>query len=67
MCNSSVAHEMKSFVNGTTTTHKFMHAASPGSVCIVNVTAVFGTSFISNKVTSTTNIASAGIIATRNT
>ena len=40
---------------------------APGSYCTVSVMAVFGTSIISNTVTSSTNTTSAGMYKTYNT
>ena len=64
ICGSLVANQTVT-VDGKSTTH-ILHAA-PGSSCSVSVMAVFGTSVVSNTVTSSTNTTSAGMYKTHDT
>ena len=67
LCGSSVTNQTVT-VDGTSTTH--ILSAAPGSTCNASVMAVFGTSFISNTVTSltnTTSLTSAGMYKTHDT
>ena len=61
LCGSSVINQTVT-VDGTSTTH--ILSAAPGSSCSVSVTALFGTSIVSNTVTSSTNTTSAGMYKT---
>ena len=58
LCGSSVIDQTAT-VNGSSTTH--ILPAAPSSSCSVSVVAVFGTSIVSNTVTSSTNTTSAGM------
>ena len=58
ICGSSVTNQTVT-ADGESTTHIFF--ADPGSSCTVSVLAVFGTSIVSNKVTSSANTTSAGM------
>ena len=60
---SLVTNQTVTVIDGETTTHIF--SAPPSSSCNVSIMAVFGTTFISNKVSSSTNITSAAGIYTR--
>ena len=57
ICGSSVTQQTV-IVDGSLTTSTIF--SDPGSTCIVHVAAVFGSSIISNMVTSSTNTTSAG-------
>ena len=58
ICGSSSVQQTDT-VSGSLTEHTITSIA-PGSTCTVSVTAVFGTSIMSNMVTSSTNTTSAG-------
>ena len=58
ICGSSVANQTV-IVDGTSITH--ILSAAPGSSCSVSVMAVFGTSIVSNTVTSSTITTTAGM------
>ena len=58
ICGSSVTNQTVT-VDRTSTTH--ILSATSGSSCSVSVMAVFGTSILSNTVTSSTNTTSAGM------
>ena len=58
LCGSSVINQTVT-VNGSSSTYKL--SAAPGSSCSVSVVAVFGTSIVSNTVTSSTNTTLAGM------
>ena len=64
ICGSSVTNQTVT-VDGMSTTH--ILSAAPGSSCSVSVMAVFGTSILSNTVTSSTNTTSAGMYKTHDT